>query len=73
LLRALSGRPPIRGNTLGDVLRELRHGRIEDGSTVVPAPPRDVADLLRRALVVSKERRLAIVSEFVRVLAPYAR
>ena len=68
LYRALAGRAPIEGTTLGHVMKELGQGGVRDLATLVPGLPPDVLALARAALVVSRERRIASVAGFVQIL-----
>jgi serine/threonine-protein kinase len=71
LLRVLSGRAPVEGSTIGEVTKALRHGTVPDPAVLAPALPEDVLALLRSALVVPREKRLADVRRFVDVLAQF--
>jgi serine/threonine-protein kinase len=69
--RALAGSGPVRGTALGDIVRELGNGNVEDLAALVPGLPPDILDVIRRALVIPREHRLGDVSAFARVLSPH--
>jgi serine/threonine protein kinase len=68
LYRALAGRAPIEGSTLGHVMKELGQGGVRDLAALAPGLPPSVLALARAALVVPRERRVASVADFVQVL-----
>jgi serine/threonine-protein kinase len=69
LFRILSGRAPIEANTVGDVMRALRAGTMLDLADLVPGLPSEVLNLVRAALVIPREARLADVRRFGHVLS----
>lgn len=69
LYRLLAGRFPLQGSTLGELLKELRRGTVEDLSTFAPNVPADVLDLVRRMLIVSRTQRFGDVGAAATVLS----
>lgn len=72
LFRALVGRTPLAGTTVGHILAGLRRGAVEDLGRIAAGLPADVLSVVRGSLLVPKEARLRDVLEFVRVLSRYA-
>ena len=71
LFRALAGRAPVEGTTLGHVTKELLRGAVMDLAVAAPGLPQEVLELVRAALVVPRARRFAGVAHFGEVLAPW--
>jgi serine/threonine-protein kinase len=72
LFYALAGRGPITGATLGDAIRALSLGALDDLGALVPTIPAPVMDVVRRALVVPRHARTATAASFAEVLAAHA-
>lgn len=72
LHQTLAGEGPVPGLTFGQISSSLRQGRIRSLSAIRPDLPADVLGLVRRALVVPREHRLAEIAAFVQVLERYA-
>jgi eukaryotic-like serine/threonine-protein kinase len=72
LFRFLSGRGPVEADSVGETMKALAVGAIGDMGELVSGLPDDVLGLARAALTVDRQRRLADVGSFERVLARYA-
>jgi serine/threonine protein kinase len=68
LFRALCGRAPVEGRGFGEVVRELRLGRVGDLGALAPDVPGDVVALVRSALVMERDHRVVGVERFAEVL-----
>jgi serine/threonine-protein kinase len=71
LFQMLVGRPPVLAASLGEVVRAMRSGHLEDLGAHTQGLPDGVLELVRAALVIPREGRLRDIGQFERVLAPY--
>jgi serine/threonine protein kinase len=71
LFRALTGRLPLEGARVWDLVSRLEHLGPDFLAAALQGVPADVAGLVGDALVVRREGRIADVTAFVRVLGPH--
>jgi serine/threonine-protein kinase len=72
VFRMLAGRGALGGEAVGDVIRELRRGRVEELASIAPVPE-GILDVVRRSTVVPRDGRLENIAAFVSAFAPYYR
>ncbi len=70
--RALSGTFPFPGRSYSELFRAVTRGAAQPIAEVAAHLPRDVQDVLTRALVVDREHRLADIGELVEVFRDHA-
>jgi eukaryotic-like serine/threonine-protein kinase len=71
LVRMLTGRAPVEGESLGEIMRTLRAGRVADLGQLAPQLPADVIALARHALAIERGARFRDVGRFEAVLGRY--
>lgn len=71
--RALVGRPPVDGDTIGQVMKNLARGHAHRLATEAPELPGLVCDVVDAALTIPRELRTVQLASFFEIFARWAR
>ena len=71
LFEMLVGTLPFPGQDVGQVLEQIRTGDTPDPCRINPAVPRQLAEIVRRALEKDRARRFQSAAEFAEALRPF--